>query len=40
MKMVSKELLFTPLPAHLILVIPYLINFLGWKPTKFFYQEF
>jgi len=40
MKKIRKELLFTILLTLLILVVLYLIYFLGWKPTKFIYQEF
>jgi hypothetical protein len=40
MKKIKKELLFTIFLTLLILVALYLIYFLGWKPSKFIYQEF
>jgi hypothetical protein len=40
MKKIRKELLFTILLTLLILVVLYLIYLLGWKPSKFIYQEF
>jgi hypothetical protein len=40
MKKIRKELLFTVLLTLLILVILYLIFFLGGEPLKFIYEEF
>jgi hypothetical protein len=40
MKKMRKELLFTILLTFLILIILYLIYFLGWTPLKFVYEEF
>jgi hypothetical protein len=40
MKKIRKELLFTILLTFFILIILYLIYFLGWTPLKFVYEEF
>ncbi len=40
MKKIRKELILTVLLTFLILVVLYLVYFLGWEPLKFVYEEF